>query len=117
MNKTLLLITFTTLFASVHASSFTDGFIMGVIVDSLDSDNTPTPQKNIDNRRYIHQIIDTELIPFTPKHQYKCYEIKIFIPLTIYERLITSTFMAICAFVFIKTYNNINQLVISFINI
>ena len=74
MNKTLLLITFTTLFASVHASSFTDGFIMGVIVDNLGSDNTP-PQKYIDNRRYIHQIIDTELIPFTPKHQYKCYDI------------------------------------------
>ena len=75
MNKTLLLITFTTLFVSVHASPFTDGFIMGVIMNSIDSDDTPPPpKKSIDNSRYIHQIIDTELIPFTPKHHYKCYE-------------------------------------------
>lgn len=97
MNKILLLITFTTLFASVYASPFTDGFIMGVIIDSIDSDDTPPPpKKSIDNSRYIHQIIDTELIPFTPKHHYKCYEIKKFIPLTAYERFTTSVLMAMC---------------------
>tara|TARA_A100001011_G_C14317823_1_gene848818 strand:+ start:2520 stop:2915 length:396 start_codon:yes stop_codon:yes gene_type:complete len=97
MNKTLLLITFTTLFASVYASPFTDGFIMGVIMNSIDSDDTPSPpKKSIDNSRYIHQIIDTELIPFTPKYHYKCYEIKKFIPLTTYERFTTSILMAMC---------------------
>ena len=96
MNKTLLLITFTTLFASVYASPFTDGFIMGVIIDSIDSDDIPPPpKKSIDNSRYIHQIIDTELILFTPKYHYKCYEIKKFIPLTTYERFTTSVLMAL----------------------
>ena len=84
MNKNLLLITFATLLTSVYASRITDGFITGIIINSFDDDDpVPSlPRQSIDNNRYIYKTIDTELIPFTPKYQYKCYEIKIFIPLT-----------------------------------
>ena len=110
MNKNLLLITFATLLTSVYASRITDGFITGIIINSFDDDPVPSlPKQSIDNNRYIYKIIDTELIPFTPKYQYKCYEIKIFIPLTTNEIFITSTFTGFFILIIISALSNMDE--------
>jgi hypothetical protein len=110
MNKNLLLITFATLLTSVYASRITDGFITGIIINSFDDDPVPSlPRQSIDNNRYIYKIIDTELIPFTPKYQYKCYEIKIFIPLTTNEIFITSTFTGFFILIIISALSNMDE--------
>ena len=114
MNKNLLLITFATLLTSVYASRITDGFITGIIINSFDDDpvDDPVPslpRQSIDNNRYIYKIIDTELIPFTPKYQYKCYEIKIFIPLTTNEIFITSTFTGFFILIIISALSNMDE--------
>ena len=99
------------LFSSIDASSFQNGFITGIIINSFDSDSDdiPSPKQSIDNKRYIHKIIDTELIPFTPKHHYKCYEVKIFIPLTIYETFISSAFMGFFILTLITAISNMDE--------
>ena len=61
------------------------------------------------NNRYIYKTIDTELIPFTPKYQYKCYEIKIFIPLTTNEIFITSTFTGFFILIIISALSNMDE--------
>lgn len=111
MNKNLLLITFATLLTSVYASRITDGFITGIIINSFDDDDpVPSlPRQSIDNNRYIYKTIDTELIPFTPKYQYKCYEIKIFIPLTTNEIFITSTFTGFFILIIISALSNMDE--------
>jgi|MDSV01.3.fsa_nt_gb hypothetical protein len=110
MNKNLLLITFATLLTSVYASRITDGFITGIIINSFDDDPVPSlPRQSIDNNRYIYKTIDTELIPFTPKYQYKCYEIKIFIPLTTNEIFITSTFTGFFILIIISALSNMDE--------
>ena len=110
MNKNLLLITFATLLTSVYASRITDGFITGIIINSFDDDPVPSlPKQSIDNNRYIYKTIDTELIPFTPKYQYKCYEIKIFIPLTTNEIFITSTFTGFFILIIISALSNMDE--------
>ena len=110
MNKNLLLITFATLLTSVYASRITDGFITGIIINSFDDDPVPSlPRQSIDNNRYIYKTIDTELIPFTPKYQYKCYEIKIFIPLTTNEIFITSTLTGIFILIIISALSNMDE--------
>jgi len=110
MNKNLLLITFATLLTSVYASRITDGFITGIIINSFDDDPVQSlPRQSIDNNRYIYKTIDTELIPFTPKYQYKCYEIKIFIPLTTNEIFITSTFTGFFILIIISALSNMDE--------
>jgi hypothetical protein len=110
MNKNLLLITFATLLTSVYASRITDGFITGIIINSFDDDPVPSlPRQSIDNNRYIYKTIDTELIPFTPKYQYKCYEIKIFIPLTTNEIFITSTLTGFFILIIISALSNMDE--------
>ena len=109
-NKNLLLIIAFATLTSVYASKFTDGFITGIIINSFESDDDTTLSKqSIDNNRYVYKIIDTELIPFTPKHQYKCYEIKIFVPLTQYETFIASIFMGFCILIIISTLSNMDE--------
>jgi hypothetical protein len=100
------------LFASTDArpNSFQTGLITGIMINSFDSDSDiPPPKQSIDNKRYIHKIIDTELIPFTPKYQYKCYEVKIFIPLTTYETFITSAFMGFFIITLITAISNMDE--------
>ena len=95
MKFALFTITILILFTSTDArpNSFQTGLIAGIMINSFSDNDIPPPppkqQQSIDNKRYIHKIIDTELIPFTPTYQYKCYEVKIFIPLTTYETFIT----------------------------
>ena len=114
MKFTLFTITTLMLFSSIDASSFQNGFITGIIINSFDDDpvDDPVPslpRQSIDNNRYIYKIIDTELIPFTPKYQYKCYEIKIFIPLTTNEIFITSTFTGFFILIIISALSNMDE--------
>lgn len=103
MNRSLFaVIILSSLFVATNAGAFTDGFVIGTIIETaFDDDTCESEVSEYDNPRYIYKTIDTELFPFTPKHQIKCYEIKIYIPRTFGEKMVSAILMATIIMMFI----------------
>ena len=97
MNRTLFtIITLSSLFVVANATPFTDGFIMGTLVETVfDHDTCKSDRLKRGDLHYIYKTIDTELIPFTPKHEIKCIEIKTFVPITIGEKFLSIVSLAL----------------------
>ena len=110
MKITLLTsLTLLALFTTVKAySSFSHGLLVGTLISPVDNKSTRV-KESIDNRRYVYQIIDTELFVFCPKNRYQCVEIRYDIPLTSSEKMLSCIKLICCRILIISMMKNMDD--------
>tara|TARA_B110000444_G_scaffold199033_1_gene190279 strand:+ start:998 stop:1384 length:387 start_codon:yes stop_codon:yes gene_type:complete len=100
-------LTLLAVFTTVKAHS---SFSRGLLVGGLTSMKKASRMKeSIDNRRYVYQIIDTELLVFCPKNKYQCVEIRHFIPLTSSEKMLSCIGLICCIILIISMMKNMDN--------